>query len=77
VHYDTEAIVRSLDVPLWVAHGSEDRIVPITMGRRVFAAAKVKGELLIVPGADHNDLVDTAGEPYWTWLTRALTAGGR
>ena len=76
VHYDTEALVRSLDVPVWVAHGTDDQVVPTAMGRRVFAAAKVKGELLIVPGADHNDLVDTAGEPYWAWLTKALSPTG-
>lgn len=72
VHYDTEAIVRSLDAPVWVAHGVHDEVIPVEMGRRVFAAAKVKGELLLVDAAGHNDLVDHAGERYWRWLGDAL-----
>jgi pimeloyl-ACP methyl ester carboxylesterase len=72
VHYDTETLVRSLDAPVWVAHGSNDAVIPVEMGRRVFAAAKVKGELLLVDAAGHNDLVDHAGEGYWHWLIAAL-----
>ena len=74
VHYDTEAIVRRLESPVWVAHGTNDGVIPFEMGQRVFDAAKRKGELLIVDRADHNGLVETAGERYWTWLTRALGA---
>ena len=75
VHYDTETIVRSLEAPVWVAHGTNDRVVPFEMGRRVFEAARVKGEFLVVDRADHNGLVESAGERYWAWLTRALAAG--
>jgi fermentation-respiration switch protein FrsA (DUF1100 family) len=74
VHYDTEAIVASLEAPVWVAHGTHDDVIPVEMGRRVFQAARHKGELLIVDRADHNGMVETAGEGYWAWLTRALTA---
>ena len=72
VHYDTEAIVSALEVPVWVAHGRNDQVIPLAMGQRVFEAARVKGELLLIPGAGHNDLIDRAGERYWTWLTSAL-----
>ncbi len=73
VHYDTEAIVRSLEAPVWVAHGEHDTVVPLAMGRRVFAAARVKGEMLVVPRAGHNDIEAVAGEAYWDWLTRAVS----
>ncbi len=72
VHYATETIVRSLDAPVWVAHGSRDDVIPVAMGQRVFEAAKRKGELLLVDGAGHNDLIDHAGERYWRWLIAAL-----
>lgn len=74
VHYDTEAIVRSLEAPVWVAHGVNDEVIPLAMGKRVFEAARRKGELLIIGGAGHNDVVERADERYWTWLTRALGA---
>lgn len=72
VHYDTEAVVRSLDAPVWVAHGTRDRVVPVRMGRRIFEVARHRGELLLVEGADHNNLIDAAGDAYWRWLTNAL-----
>src|SRR4051812_40269178 len=39
VHFDTVARVRGLDVPVFVAHGERDLVVPPRMGRAVFAAA--------------------------------------
>lgn len=72
VHYDTRAAVASLDVPVWVAHGQRDVVIPPSMGRAVFAAARRKGELVIIPGAGHNDVRE--GADYWPWLVRAMKA---
>jgi fermentation-respiration switch protein FrsA (DUF1100 family) len=77
VHFDTIERVRALDAPVWVAHGDRDLVIPVRMGREVFAAARHRGELLIVPGAGHNDLAEVGGEAYWGWLTRALMTAGR
>lgn len=74
VHYDTVRRVRSLAVPVWVAHGDNDFVIPVSMGRQVFAAALRQGDLLIVPKAGHNDVPQVAGGTYWTWLGRALAA---
>jgi pimeloyl-ACP methyl ester carboxylesterase len=76
VHFDTRAVVAQLPVPVWVTHGDRDIVIPARMGRDVFAAARVKGELLIVPGAGHNDVAEQGGAAYWSWLRRALTAQG-
>lgn len=72
VHYDTRARVAALDVPVWVAHGDRDPVVPVRMGRAVFAAARRPGSLLVIAGAGHNDLEARGGDAYWTWLERAL-----
>jgi uncharacterized protein len=71
-HWDTEAQVRALQIPVAVAHGQRDGIVPVGMGRRVHAAAAVPGPLLIVAGASHNDVAWYAGEEYWRWIEEAL-----
>jgi fermentation-respiration switch protein FrsA (DUF1100 family) len=75
VHYDTESIVRTLDVPVWVAHGSRDDVIPVKMGRQVFDAAKVRGELLVLDTAGHNDVIEEGGNRYWHWIATALTTG--
>jgi fermentation-respiration switch protein FrsA (DUF1100 family) len=73
VHYDTLAHVATLECAVHVAHGDRDRLVPTRMGRRVYAAARNKGNLLIVPGAGHNDVADRGGSDYWAWMVAALT----
>ena len=72
VHYNTEIRVRQLQMPVWVAHGDRDLIVPVRMGRSVYEAATVKGGLLIVHGAGHNDVPDRGGRAYWEWMRRAV-----
>jgi len=71
-HFDTVTQVASIDAPVWVAHGVRDRLIPVRMGKEVFAAAKVKGELLLVSNASHNDVTLTGGPDYWHWVASAL-----
>jgi len=72
IHFDTRQAVSGLDLPVWVAHGKGDRIVPFKMGVEVHDAAKQKGRLLLVDSAGHNDVADVGGEEYWRWLKDAL-----
>lgn len=72
VHFDSEHTVRALGVPVWVAHGERDMIVPVRMGRALFEAARVKGRLLLVPRASHNDVEVVGGDQYWQWLDAAV-----
>lgn len=73
VHYDTQSRVQALDVDVWVAHGTHDVTIPVRMGRDVFATARRRGQLLLVAGAGHNDVSEVGGEPYWAWLTAAVS----
>jgi pimeloyl-ACP methyl ester carboxylesterase len=72
IHFDTRQVVSELDVPVSVAHGRRDRIIPFRMGLEVYEAAKVKGQLLVVEKAGHNDVAEVADEAYWHWFTEAL-----
>jgi len=72
IHFDTQQAVTELDVPVSVAHGKRDRIVPFRMGIDVFEAARKKGKLLVVDQAGHNDVAEVAGEAYWEWMREAL-----
>jgi len=72
IHFDTQQAVSEFDVPVSVAHGKRDRIVPFGMGIEVFQAARKKGQLLLVDQAGHNDVADIAGEEYWEWMRKAL-----
>jgi pimeloyl-ACP methyl ester carboxylesterase len=74
IHFDTKRAVSHLDVPVSVAHGKRDRIVPFRMGLEVYQAARRKGELLVLDKAGHNDVADVGGDEYWRWMTAALAA---
>jgi hypothetical protein len=73
VHFNTIERVRASIAPVWVVHGDNDFVIPVRMGREVFAAAAHKGELLIVHGAGHNDVAEIGGRNYWHWFARALS----
>jgi uncharacterized protein len=74
VHYDTRGRIAELDIPVSVVHGDRDMVTPVQMGREVFQAAHRKGDLLILEGVGHNDVVETGAERYWDWLQRGLRA---
>jgi len=72
LHFNTVSIVGSLDVPVSVAHGGRDRVVPSRMGEAVYQKARVKGKWFFVPDAGHSDLRVRGGEAYWKWITESL-----
>ena len=55
--YETIRIIGRVRMPLLVVHGEADRIVPVEMGRQVFAAAvqATPKQLVTLPGAGHNN----------------------
>ncbi len=78
LHFDTSSIVEKLDVPVSVAHGGRDRVVPPRMGEAVYQKARTKGAWLFIPGAGHSDLRVRGEDRYWMWIIDALeplTAG--
>jgi len=54
--FDSRARVATLGVPLFVAHGDRDDIVPYELGAAVFAAAAEPKRFVPVAGAGHNDV---------------------
>lgn len=56
--YETIRLIGGLRMPLLVVHGEADSIVPVEMGRRVFAAATLAAEprrLVTLPRAGHSN----------------------
>jgi fermentation-respiration switch protein FrsA (DUF1100 family) len=75
VHFDTLARVRTLDIPVHVAHGARDMVIPVWMGKAIHAAARVPGKLLVVDRAGHNDVAEVGGKEYWDWVRDILDGG--
>ena len=56
--YDSESLINKIATPLFVIHGDRDRVVPLALGQRLFAAAQPPKNSAWVTGASHNDLYD-------------------
>ncbi len=70
--YEVEAKARAIAAPALVIHGDRDEITPTSGGRTVAAALGGEVELVIVPGAGHNDLPTVAGADYYRWIDSFL-----
>jgi len=77
VHYDTRTRIARLSIPVWIAHGVRDWLIPVEMGRELHRTAQCPGRLLLVDAAGHNDVDERGGDAYWRWLCEALAAASR
>lgn len=64
--------ITRVGCPVLVLHGTQDRLVPLEMGKRVAAAAPGPVELVLIEGAGHNETYDVGGIAYrdkvWNFL---------
>ena len=69
--FDNLAKAPDISVPTLVVHGDRDGVVPYAMG--VALAERIRGaELLTVPGAGHNDLLERGGARIFDALSSDL-----
>jgi fermentation-respiration switch protein FrsA (DUF1100 family) len=62
--FDSKSKIAKIRAPLLFFHGERDEIIPLKLGRSLFEAAPEPKWFMEVPGAGHNDLVETAGSSY-------------
>ena len=48
--------IDQIDMPLLAIHGTRDRIIPISSGRKLFESADEPKKFVPIEGASHNDL---------------------
>lgn len=75
---ETQSILSNVQLPTVVIHGTEDTVVPSSMGEELYRVAPNARELVLVEGAGHRDLFETAPERIVSAIRNlALAAGGR
>jgi len=62
--FDSKSKITKVRAPLLFFHGDRDEIIPLKLGRGLFEAAPEPKHFVEVPGAGHNDLVESAGSSY-------------
>ena len=56
--YNSIEKINEIVVPILFVHGDLDSVVPWKFGKRLFDAAPQPKELLLIEGANHNDLYE-------------------
>ncbi|MFX0574853.1 alpha/beta hydrolase [Nocardia nepalensis] len=64
--------IRKLRAPVLIMHGDHDELLPIRHAERLYEAAPEPKQLVIFPGAGHNDLIMSL-EVSWIDLIRTWT----
>ncbi len=75
--YDSTRKIQRIRAPLLVIHGDRDSVVPIELGRALFESAPESKTFWTVPGADHNNLLETAGRSFGERLREIYESIGR
>lgn len=68
--FNSKEKIPHINAPLLIIHGDADRVIHIDLGRALFEAAVEPKEFWTIPGADHNDIIESAGIEYGTRLKR-------
>jgi fermentation-respiration switch protein FrsA (DUF1100 family) len=62
--FDNLGRIDAVRCPILLIHGGHDTTIPTAMGRALAARAGARGELFIIPSADHNETYDLGGAEY-------------
>jgi len=54
--WDSAASIKRVAIPTLILHGEADEVIPISQGRKLFAAAKGPKRMIAYQGRGHNDL---------------------
>ncbi len=73
--FDNLAKMPEVRAPVLVFHGTDDEIVPVEMGRRVYEEAPGRKRLFLLEGAMHNDPHHEPGAPYYSVFREFLEGG--
>jgi uncharacterized protein len=73
--FESAQKIANVKCSVLVTHGTNDPIVPIEQGRRLYEAAQDPKKLMIVPNGDHN-LFEKGGEAYLDQVVSFILEAG-
>lgn len=75
LHYDNIGKIERVRAPVLVLHGTEDEIVPFSMGKELFERANEPKHFYPIQSAGHNDTSVVGGWAYYQRLARFAKEG--
>ena len=56
--FNSLAKINKINVPVYIVHGTEDKVVPTKLGQRLFDSANTPKEFKLFEGINHSDFPD-------------------
>jgi fermentation-respiration switch protein FrsA (DUF1100 family) len=75
--FDSKGKIGRIRAPLLFMHGDRDEVIPYKLGRDLYAAAPEPKSFWTVEKAEHNDLLEVAGDRYREHLAAFYASLGR
>jgi fermentation-respiration switch protein FrsA (DUF1100 family) len=70
--YESDVLIRQVTAPVLIMHGARDAVIPVEMGRNLYALAKEPKRLVIFPNGRHVDLDEHgAVQDVQKWVSEA------
>lgn len=70
--FNNQEKIENLRAPLLVVHGTNDRVIPLTLGKTLYEKAAVTKRFAKIEGADHNNLQSQYALAYWAAIENFL-----
>ena len=71
--FDNLSKIKNIQCPLLVVHGTNDEVVPYSMGQDIYNKATVEKQFVAIQGADHNNL-SAYSTAYWDPIRKFIYA---
>jgi uncharacterized protein len=75
-NFNNRRKIQAIKIPILVIHGDRDRIVPFSMGERLYRLAPEPKRFHRIPGAGHNDTYLVGGKAYFDMLAAFAESPG-
>lgn len=62
--FESRSHIQRLKIPLLIMHGTEDQVIPISLGRELFAAANEPKTFITIKGAAHSNIYEYGAFSY-------------
>lgn len=65
IKFQSDAKIQSVKLPKLFLHGTQDTVVPMELGKKLYEIAPPPKKFVAIQGADHNDIYLTGGPTYY------------
>lgn len=65
--------IAEITIPTLILHGARDQLIPVQLAEKLQACCGARAkQFLIIPGAEHNTMIETGGDIYFSTIKSFL-----